>query len=156
MVHSIHGQTRGRAGKTARSLDNACHAWALLQWGFVIKRRSIKCHEMLSTWCLEVFGICTVGKRGKLSWRTIVQSCFLTYWWLRCRSQAQRWRSWWVARPPGRCRQLPAARRRRRRLTEVCSSFTDNRSPWTALLSLTSDHVTQQVLDDETPSTRDD
>jgi len=36
------------ADKTVRSLDNACHTWALLWWGSVVKRRYVKCLLHLS------------------------------------------------------------------------------------------------------------
>ena len=36
------GWTCGCAGKTARSLENTCHTWALLRWSST-KRRYIKC-----------------------------------------------------------------------------------------------------------------
>jgi len=48
MVHSIRGQACGCVRKTVKSLDNACHTWALLQWGSFIKRRYIKLWPSLS------------------------------------------------------------------------------------------------------------
>jgi len=57
-VHSIRGCswiTRGCAGKNMKSIDNACHAWALLQWGFFTKRRYLKCMTSFTlSWKLAV------------------------------------------------------------------------------------------------------
>jgi len=43
--HPVHSNswTNACAGKTVKSLDNACHTWALLQWGAFTKGRYIKC-----------------------------------------------------------------------------------------------------------------
>ena len=46
MAHSDCGWTRGRAGKTVRSLENTRHTWALLRWCFTTKRRYIKCMHL--------------------------------------------------------------------------------------------------------------
>ena len=43
MAHYYCGWTCGYAGKTARSLENTHHTWALLWWCFTTKRRYIKC-----------------------------------------------------------------------------------------------------------------
>jgi len=43
VVHSICGYTRGCAGKTVKSLDNACHAGVPLQWCSFTKGCYIKC-----------------------------------------------------------------------------------------------------------------
>ena len=41
MAHSDCGRTCECAGKTAKSLVNTCHTWALLRWWFTTKRRYI-------------------------------------------------------------------------------------------------------------------
>ena len=43
-AHSTYcGWTCGCAGKTVKSLENACHTWALLRWCFTTKSSYIKC-----------------------------------------------------------------------------------------------------------------
>ena len=46
MAHFDCGWTCGCAGKTARSLENKCHTWALLRWWFTTKRRYIMCMHL--------------------------------------------------------------------------------------------------------------
>ena len=40
MVHSDCRWTCGCAGRTAKSLENTCHTWALLRWWFTTKSES--------------------------------------------------------------------------------------------------------------------
>jgi len=42
MVYLVRRWKRGCAGKTVKSLDNACHTWAFLQWGSVTKMHYVK------------------------------------------------------------------------------------------------------------------
>ena len=46
MAHSDCGWTCGCPGRTVKSLENACHTWALLRWWFTTKRRYIKCMHL--------------------------------------------------------------------------------------------------------------
>ena len=66
MAHSKCGWTCGCAGKTVKSLENTCHAWALLWWWFTTKRRYVKCMHLylyICFWSLFLFKLGAVIMR---------------------------------------------------------------------------------------------